>query len=127
MVVQVNDELELHLTALKLSIQNGDSIKVIYADYAPGRLIVNETDGESVLDASKVILTFDHYAYPKGNQTLDNLKVTFSSELFKQRYLIINFYVFSDKRYKHWYKMNDDQEFAVNLTYPNSGILVRKK
>ncbi|AMR30038.1 hypothetical protein A0256_00720 [Mucilaginibacter sp. PAMC 26640] len=87
---------------------------------------MNETDTESVLNASKVALAFNHYAYPKGKQTKDNLEVAFSPELVNKCYLVINFYAFSDKQYKRWYKM-DDQEFAVDLTYPNSGILIRRK
>jgi len=122
-ILQVNDTNLFgnignpHIT----NIENNKS--KIYPNYYPGDLII-----ENFEDINEVFyLCFDYYTYKNNRQKIKNFKVKLTKQLLENPYLIINIYDFRNRKYKRWFQYLTKEDYLVQLTFPNSGLYVRKK
>jgi hypothetical protein len=128
-IIQVNDRLLNQGEIANLYFVFGNEAKKYYVNYYPGDLILDE----KVLSAinsdtlNKFYLHFDYYTYKKDNQQIANFDIEFNKSLLQKPYLIANVFDFRDKKYKHWYQWITKEEYLVQLTFPNSGLYIRKK
>ena len=130
-IIQVNDRLlnNGEIANLYLTTGKENDAKKYYVNYYPGDLILNEEVlSEINLDTlKKFYLHFDYYTYKKDNQEIANFDIELNSDSFKKPYLIANIFDFREKEYKHWYQYLTKENYLVQLTYPNSGLYVRRK
>ncbi|WP_367754710.1 hypothetical protein [Flavobacterium sp. WC2430] len=130
-IIQVNDKLLNYGEIANLYLTSGkeNDTKKYYLNYFPGELILNE---QVLLEinlntSKKIYLHFDYYTYKKDKQEIANFDIELNSALFKEPYLIANIFDFRDKKYRYWYQPLTKENYLVQLTYPNSGLYIRRK
>jgi hypothetical protein len=130
-IIQVNDRLlnNGEIANLYLTTKKENDAKKYYVNYYPGDLILNEEVLSEINSDTlkKIYLHFDYYTYKKDNQEIANFDIELNSDSFKKPYLIANIFDFREKEYKHWYQYLTEENYLVQLTYPNSGLYVRRK
>jgi hypothetical protein len=129
-IIQVNDRLlnNGEIANLYLTIGKENNAKKYYVNYYPGDLILNEEfiSEFNLNKLSKIYLHFDYYTYKKDKQEIGNFDIELVYDLFQKPYLIANIFDFRNKKYKHWYQWLTKEKYLVQLTYPNSGLYVRR-
>lgn len=122
-ILQVNDT-NLFGNIGNLHIRNVENSETkIYPNYYPGDLIIQNFE-----DINEVFyLCFDYYTYKNKKQKIKNFKIKLSKQLLENPYLIINIYDFRNRKYRNWFQYLTEENYLVQLTYPNSGLYVRKR
>ena len=128
-IIQINEKLVVDgLSDIHLTFDSVDSKKGFAIDYVPGDLIISDEIWKKInLDTStRFFLKFNYNTFTKGDQKTANFFVGLTKDNLMQRYLILNIYDFRNKKYKRWYQWHTDKEFLAELTFPNSGVYIRK-
>jgi hypothetical protein len=130
-IIQVNDRLLNfgEVSNLYIIIGEENSAKKYYVNYYPGDLILNEEIRSEINlnKQSKIYLHFDYYTYKNDKQDIANFDIELNYDLLQKPYLIANVFDFRDKKYRHWYQWLTKENYLVQLTYPNSGLYIRRK
>ena len=130
-IIQVNDKLLNYgeVANLYLTVGKDNNTKKYYVNYYPGDLILNEefTSEFNLNKLRKIYLHFDYYTYRKNKQKIANFEIELNYDLFKKPFLIANIFDFRNKKYKYWYQLHTKENYLVQLTYPNSGLYIRRK
>lgn len=130
LIIQVNDKLIVSgLSRFQIAFDSVNSNKLFAVSYVPGDLSIDEYLWKKInLDSNlRIFLKFDYYTYTKDDQEIANFYVELTQHKLQQRYLILNIYDLRDKKYKHWYQWHTDKPFLAELTFPGSGLYIRKR
>ena len=130
LIIQVNDKLIVSgLSNFKIAFDSVNSNKEVQVKYVPGDLAIDEYSRNKInVDSNaRFFLKFDYSTYTKKGQDIANFYVEVTPQKLKQQYLIVNVYDFRDKKYKHWYQWHTDTSFLAELTFPGSGIYIRRR
>jgi len=130
LIIQVNERLEQsNFSNIYVTLDTIVNHRKYMVDYIPGNLKLS-SDLLKILetDSSKsIMLHFTYNTYKKDNHQTQHFFAPLTPNQMRQSYLILNIYDFRDKKYKTWYQKNKKQEFVSELSYPNSGILIRNR
>jgi len=129
-IVQVNDKLIITgLSNFQIAFDSVDSGNQFKVSYVPGDLSIDEDVWSKInLDStSRLFLKFDYSTFTRGEQETAHFSVELTHLKFNQRYLILNIYDFRDKKYKLWYQWHTDKNFLAELSFPGSGVYIRKR
>ncbi|HEU5164011.1 MAG TPA: hypothetical protein VFU29_00650 [Chitinophagaceae bacterium] len=131
LIIQVNENIELgSFTNIHVTLDSSKGSSKYEVDYVPGSLKLSEQVTNLLThDSTKSIylfLTYNTYKQNGDHQTA-TFYVRLTQRQLHQPYLIWSIYDFRDKKYRKWYQTDKKQEFASDLRYPNSGILIRNR
>lgn len=126
-ILQVNDKILTSEIANMYVRFNNESEKHYNLRYYPGDLIFSKELLIKINQEQKFYLYFDYYTYENGKQKIANFDIELNAKLFEQPYLIINVYDFRDRVYKRRYRCLTNNDYLVELRYPNSGLWVHCK
>ena len=130
LIIQVNDKLIVTgLYNFQMTFYSVNSKKQFAVNYVPGDLSIDEYLWHKInLDSNSMLfLKFDYSIFTKGDQEIANFSVALTQHTLKRQYLILNIYDFRDKKYKHWYQWHTNKAFLAELSFPGSGIYIRKR
>ena len=130
LIIQVNEKLVYaEISGIYLIVNSGNETQKMPVSYYPGDLVLDDKTW-SIINAdtlNKFSLQFDYSTYKRNKHQIGNFSVELTKEKLKQPYLILNIYDFRSQKYKHWYQWQTDKDFLAELTFPNSGIYIRRK
>src|SRR5690606_30965058 len=127
-IIQVNDQLLGAGEVTNLYIKFASDNKKYYVNYYPGDLILDETIMTKI-DSSdaKFHLHFDRSTFNHDKQDIANYNIELNNSILKQPYVIANVFDFNSRKYKRWYQFHPKANYLVQLTYPGSGLYIRRK
>lgn len=130
LIIQVNDKLvESGFTDIHLKLIVGEEAKTISVNYVPGDLVLNLEAWNLINSDSsvKISLHFNYNGHHSNTEETAHFYVDLTRDNLKQKYLILNIYDFTNKKYKRWYQWHTKNQFLAELKFPNSGAYIRKK
>ena len=130
LIIQVNEKLQLSsFSNIYVTFDSTKNSAKYEVDYVPGNLKLSENVINALKsDSSELIyLHLTYNTFSKTDHQTAQFFTRITNRQLQQPYLIWNIYDFRDSRYKKWYQRDKRQEFASELVYPNSGILVRNE
>lgn len=127
LIIQVNDKLQYSgLSNVYVTVDTIEGSTHYPVDYVPGNLkLQSEVIAKLNSDTSTVIyLHLTNNTFKKGKYSA-NFFIKLTQYQLRLPYLIWGIYDFRNSRYRRWYQTDKKQQFASDLIYPNSGILIR--
>ena len=128
-IIQVNDQLlnNGEVTNLYIKFDSKKSEKY-YVNYFPGDLILDDKVLEKINSSkTKFYLHFNYYTSKKEKLEIANFDIELDKNILNQPFLIANVFDFRNKKYKNWYSWLTKENYLVQLTYPGSGLYIRRE
>lgn len=128
MIIQVNNELVVSgIGRPSITINQGETKKSFGVDYVPGKLTMSQNAWELITNDTigSFDFQFDYYTSKGQNLDIKRFKAILSKNLLDSNYLIINIYDFRNRKYRKWYGPYTEEDYLVELNYPNGPIYVR--
>ncbi len=127
LIIKINEKLlNEEVTNIGIELESG---KKFVVNYYPGDLILGDEVWKIIQNENidKFSLYFEYNTYKKGKQETANFNINLNKFLLKQPYIIVDIFDFRDKKYKHWYQWITKENYLVQLTYPGSGLYIRRR
>ncbi len=128
LIIQINEKIAVgSLNGLYIVFDSVENEEKFDVDYIPGDLIINRRVWGKINSdtTARLFLKFNCSTFTKKGQRVSNFFVELKRFHLEQRYLILNIYDFSDKKYRHWYQGHTDNDFLAELSFPGSSVYVR--
>lgn len=129
-IIQINDEIAVSsIAAVHLQADSDDVRQKWEAGYIPGELtlpleVVQLLEWDSI---KSVNLKFDHYTYKGHRQIIQNYSIKLDSTILGQRYVIINAYDLTQRKYKRQFDHLTQDDTIYEFIFPGSGRWIRKE
>ena len=127
-IIQVNDKLIMEgLANIFVKLDFEGKSRSFSVDYSPGRLKMSKKVWAIIMQDSigKFDLHFDYYTFKNQKVKIINFRTGLSKGLLKNDYLVVNIYDFRNRKYRKWYGPYTDEEYLVELRYPNGPKHIR--
>lgn len=127
LIIKVNEKLlNGEISNIRLEFQSG---KFLLVNYYPGDLILNDEAWKTIQkeNTDKFSLRFEYNTFKKEQHEVVDFNIPLNKALLNQPYIIIDIFDFRDKKYKHWYQWHTNENYLVQLTFPGSGLYIRKR
>lgn len=128
-IIQINDEIAVgSIAAVHLQVDSDGVRQKWEADYIPGELILPpETVQLLESDSIKSVnLKFDYYTYKGQKQFIQNYSIKLNSTVLGQRYVIINAYDLTQRKYKKQFDHLTQDDTIYEFIFPGSGRWIKK-
>jgi len=128
-IIQVNDRLLNYGEVTNLYIKfDSEKSEKYYVNYFPGDLILDDKVLEKINSSeTKFYLHFDYYTSKKEELEIANFDIELNKNILNQPFLIANVFDFRNKEYRNWYSWLTKENYLVQLTYPESGLYIRRE
>ena len=124
-IIQVNGKLITQPISSPHIRVNDDGIDRSFGvSYVPGKFAISENVWKFIEKDSSRTFDFNFYysTFKRKKSYSKKFKVELSDGLLKKEYLIINIYDFRNRKYRKWYGPYTDEDYLVELIYPNGPV-----